>query len=51
MRLISALSMLVALAAASPTPTRDNVAAKANIEKRATISDAATLGYASQNGG
>lgn len=44
------LSLLFAIAASSPTPTT-NSKSHANIEKRATISDAATLGYASQNGG
>lgn len=44
------LATLLALVVSSPTPTtdpRDHV----NIEKRATISDVATLGYATQNGG
>lgn len=49
-KLLPALASLLALGATSPTPTV-NSDAHANIEKRATISDAATLGYASQNGG
>lgn len=49
-KLLSALASLLALAATSPTPTVSSDA-RSNIEKRASISDAATLGYASQNGG
>lgn len=49
-KFLPALATLLALAAASPTPTI-NSEPHANIEKRATISDAATLGYASTNGG
>lgn len=49
-KLLSVLASLLALAATSPTPTID-LEAHANVEKRATISDAATLGFASQNGG
>ncbi|KAK3940292.1 pectin lyase fold/virulence factor [Diplogelasinospora grovesii] len=45
------LSILVALAAAKPTPTLDDTVEKAHLAKRATISDKATLGYATQNGG
>lgn len=49
-KIVSALATLLALAAASPTPTIDSEL-PVKIEKRATISDAATLGYASTNGG
>lgn len=45
------IATLFALAASSPTPTTDQSPASANIHKRASISDAATIGYASQNGG
>lgn len=50
MKLTSVLSLLVAVASAVPTPTIDE-AEHVHIEKRATISEAATLGYASTNGG
>ncbi|KAM0330964.1 hypothetical protein ACHAQA_003921 [Verticillium albo-atrum] len=50
MKFTSVLSMLVAVASAAPTPTVDEVE-HAHIEKRATISEVATLGYASTNGG
>lgn len=50
LKLLPAVASLLALAATSPTPTV-NSDARSNIEKRASISDAATLGYASQNGG
>lgn len=50
MRGFSLVATLVALATASPTRTVEK-GATANVHKRATISDAATLGYASQNGG
>ena len=39
------------LAFTSPTPTELNAPARANIEKRATVTDVANLGYATQNGG
>lgn len=51
MKFISVLATLIALVAASPTPTKDLHAAKAHIAKRATVSDPATLGYATENGG
>jgi len=41
---------LAAIASASPTPTTDEVADVALIEKRASVNDVGT-GYASQNGG
>lgn len=49
-KFVPALAALLTFAASSPTPTT-NSNLHAAIEKRATISDAATLGYASQNGG
>ncbi|KXH39380.1 pectate lyase [Colletotrichum nymphaeae SA-01] len=51
MKIASALATLFALAAATPTPTVDYTAEKAHLVKRASISDKATLGYATLNGG
>ncbi|GKT89290.1 pectate lyase [Colletotrichum tofieldiae] len=51
MKITSALATLFALVAATPTPTVDNVADKPHLVKRASISDKATLGYATLNGG
>ncbi|KAK1470365.1 pectate lyase [Colletotrichum cuscutae] len=51
MKITSALATLFALAAATPTPTVDYTAEKAHLVKRASISDKATLGYATLNGG
>jgi pectate lyase len=45
-----ALASLLALTAATPTPTQPE-SGTARIAKRATISDKATLGYATLNGG
>ncbi|KAK4238549.1 putative pectate lyase [Achaetomium macrosporum] len=45
-----ALASLLALAAASPTPTRPE-SESPRLAKRATITDAANIGYASLNGG
>jgi pectate lyase len=45
------LPALVGLAVASPTPTINEAAEPAHIFKRATISEKATIGYASANGG
>jgi pectate lyase len=45
-----ALASLLALTAASPTPTQPE-SGTARLAKRASISDAANLGYASLNGG
>ncbi|KAK4109659.1 polysaccharide lyase family 1 protein [Canariomyces notabilis] len=45
-----ALASVLALAAASPTPTHPE-SGTARLAKRATISDAANLGFASLNGG
>ncbi|TVY44789.1 putative pectate lyase A [Lachnellula occidentalis] len=51
--LSSSLAIFLQLASAAPTPTSDEnvVQEKANIAKRATITDIATTGYATQNGG
>jgi pectate lyase len=51
MRFLPAFATLFALAAASPTPTVEHAPAGAILAKRASISEAATLGYATQNGG
>ncbi|KAF9873818.1 pectate lyase [Colletotrichum karsti] len=52
MKFTTALATVFAgLAAATPTPTVDNVADKPHLVKRASISDKATLGYATLNGG
>ncbi|KAI8170651.1 putative pectate lyase A [Colletotrichum sp. SAR 10_70] len=52
MKFTSALATLFAsVAVATPTPTVDNVADKPHLAKRASISDKATLGYATLNGG
>ena len=45
-----ALASLLALASATPTPTQPE-SGTARLAKRATISDAANIGYASLNGG
>ena len=51
MKLSSALIALAAsLVSASPTPTLEEGAAKV-LDKRASITDAANIGYATQNGG
>lgn len=44
------LTVLSSIASAVPTPTQDEVVARAEIAKRASITDVGT-GYASQNGG
>ncbi|TEA11487.1 putative pectate lyase A [Colletotrichum sidae] len=52
MKLTAALATVFAgLVAATPTPTVDNVADRAHLVKRASISDKATIGYATLNGG
>ncbi|ORY62112.1 pectate lyase B [Pseudomassariella vexata] len=51
MRVTPVFAVLCALASASPTPTVKESPAGANLQKRATISEVATLGYATQNGG
>jgi pectate lyase len=50
MKFLAAIVGFAALAAATPTPTVEDVPAGV-LEKRASISEAATLGYATQNGG
>lgn len=52
MKFTTVLAGLVGLAAAAPTPT-ENLAQldSRTIQKRATISDKADIGYATQNGG
>jgi pectate lyase len=49
----SSIAVLASVVAGSPTPTIDERAAldARTIAKRATISDACDIGYASQNGG
>ncbi|TVY87853.1 putative pectate lyase B, partial [Lachnellula willkommii] len=51
--LSSSLAILLQLTSAAPTPTSDEnvVQERAKIAKRATITDIATTGYATQNGG
>jgi hypothetical protein len=50
--LLPTISLLLApLALASPTPTEQRNVERAQIAKRATISDAADTGYTTQNGG
>lgn len=51
MKLSSVLCTLAAsLVSASPTPTLEKGVAKV-LDKRAAITDAANIGYATQNGG
>jgi hypothetical protein len=45
------LSILAPIAVAAPTPTDESIAQRAAIVKRATITDIADTGYATQNGG
>lgn len=46
------VALLAQLALSSPTPTlEEGDVQRANIVKRATITDIATTGYATQNGG
>ncbi|KAH8672850.1 polysaccharide lyase family 1 protein, partial [Tricladium varicosporioides] len=49
--LSSGLALLAQSVSAAPTPTEDGTVERANIVKRATITDVASLGYAMQNGG
>jgi pectate lyase len=49
MKFLAVIAGLVAVAAASPTPTVDE--ASHALEKRASVSEAANLGFATQNGG
>lgn len=50
MKPIFALTALLALVTATPTPTRDTEE-RVHLAKRASVSDKANLGYATQNGG
>lgn len=50
MKFTIALAALFGLAAAAPTPTEVSLDTR-TLEKRATISDKATIGYATLNGG
>lgn len=51
MKLVASFFLLAAsLVSAAPTPTVDEGAAKV-LAKRASITDAADIGYATQNGG
>ncbi|GAP86855.1 putative pectate lyase [Rosellinia necatrix] len=47
----AAIAVLAACVSASPTPTVDEPLAARAIQKRATITDVADIGYAKQNGG
>ncbi|KAH9890774.1 pectate lyase a [Xylariomycetidae sp. FL2044] len=51
MKLISSVLCLVGIAAATPTPTRRQPLDHRTIQKRASITDACTVGYCTQNGG
>ena len=53
MKISCLVPLLATLASALPTPTSEEnlVVERANIVKRATITDIATTGYATQNGG
>jgi hypothetical protein len=48
---LSATFAILALVGAAPTPTENGDVQRANIVKRATITDVADSGYATQNGG
>ncbi|KAI1263609.1 pectate lyase a [Xylariaceae sp. FL1019] len=48
---LAAFSLLAALVSAVPTPTEDGPLEARTVEKRATITDACTVGYCTQNGG
>jgi hypothetical protein len=49
--ILSASFAILALVGAAPTPTENGDVQRANIVKRATITDVADSGYATQNGG
>jgi pectate lyase len=51
MKLNAAIATLVGLAVAAPTPTEDGPLDGRTIAKRATITDACNIGYATLNGG
>ncbi|ESZ96045.1 Polysaccharide Lyase family 1 protein [Sclerotinia borealis F-4128] len=48
---IVSAGLLAAFASAAPTPTSDELVNRAAIAKRASVTDACTIGYASTNGG
>lgn len=52
MRSLALLAALLGLSSATPTPTQDEASLDARtIAKRATITDACTVGFCTQNGG
>jgi pectate lyase len=51
MKFLGAVALLAASVIAAPTPTEELALDKRSIVKRATITDACDIGYASQNGG
>lgn len=51
MRILHLLALLAPFVAASPTPTKDGPLEARTIGKRATITDACTIGFCTQNGG
>jgi hypothetical protein len=51
MKAISVFTSLLALGAATPTPTRDELPVNAHLAKRATVTDKCNLGYGTLNGG
>lgn len=52
MRSLALLAALLGLSMATPTPTQDDTSLDARtIAKRATITDACTVGFCTQNGG
>jgi len=51
MKFTAAVALLAACVSAAPTPTENGPLEARVIEKRATITDAANIGYAKQNGG
>lgn len=50
MKFLSVLAGFAAVAIATPTPTNDDSAAPV-LDKRASVTEVANLGYATQNGG
>lgn len=51
MKVTSVLATLFSIASATPTPTVDHDSDKALLAKRASVSEVATLGFATLNGG
>ena len=47
----ASVALLTSSVLAAPTPTEDQIFERARLESRATVTDVATLGYATQNGG